>query len=200
MHELINKTFSFLLAVFLFVIYLKNEHYLDFLYFHYIIDYIFLILAIILIVLGVNKVNKRISTFRFTLHIQLISSFLLLLFFTHELFTPYFYTDNYLKKVGVEKIELYHQLSDTEIDSEERDKLAKDAVVKDMAASYSIINQYPTVEPLEKIEVLEFKRNFDEYEMTIKGKHPEQDLVHTYEYTFEKEGLDFKIIGFANLN
>lgn len=200
MHELVKNTFLFLVTVFLFVLFLKNEHYLNFLYIHFIVELFIFGLVIILIAWVVSKVNKWVASLRFTISIQVATNFLIILFLTHELFTPYFYTKDYLKKVGLEKIELYHQLSNSELSSKERDKLAKDVVVSDMAASFSIIDQYPNVDPLEKVEVIEINRNFNEYELLIEAKHPGEEIVQTYEYTFEKEGLDFKIIGFSNLN
>ncbi|MGM0837203.1 MAG: hypothetical protein ACQEV7_13690 [Bacillota bacterium] len=140
------------------------------------------------------------ASLRYRFPIEVITSFLLILFFSHEFFTPYFYSENYLKEVGIEKIEMYHQISSSDLSDKEREKLLKDAVVKEMAAPFAIAEYYPKIGRLENIEVIDFKRNYYQYELLIEGKQLEGKLVKTYQYTFSKEGMDFKIIGFAELN
>ncbi|MEH7235346.1 hypothetical protein [Bacillus sp. JJ1562] len=196
MRELVQKAFLFLVGVFLFFIFFQNEHYINFLFIHFIIEFIIYILIIIFIVRVVKKLNKWMASLRFKFSIEVMTSFLIILFFTYELFTPYFYTENYLKEVGFDKIEILHQLSNSE-PSKERDKLAKDVVVSEMAASFSILGRYPSIDSFEKGEVIDIKRQFNQYELIIESKHPE---LQKFQYTFAKEGLDFRIIGFSELH
>lgn len=195
-----KKAFLSLVTVFLFFLFYSNDHYLNFLYINSGIKFLIYVLVFITVVLIVKRLNKWMASHRYRFPIEVITSFLLILFFLHEFFTPYFYPENYLKEVGIEKIEMYHQISSSDLSPMEREELAKDAVVKEMAASYAITEYYPKIGLLEKIEVIEFKRNYYQYELLIEGKQLDEKLVKTYQYTFSKEGMDFKIIGFAELN
>ncbi|THE11934.1 hypothetical protein E1I69_13045 [Bacillus timonensis] len=194
MRELVQKAFLSLVGVFLFVIFLKNELYLNFLFIHFLIEFIIYILIIMLIVWVVKKVNKWMFALRYKLSIEVMGSLFIILFFTYELLTPYFYTEDYLKKVGFEKVEVLHQVTNPELTNKERDNLAKDAVVKEMAASFSMIGQYPNIY---KGEVIDFRRHFNQFELIIESKPPE---LKKFQYTFAKEGMDFKIIGFGELH
>ncbi|MBD3843045.1 MAG: hypothetical protein IE909_14435, partial [Campylobacterales bacterium] len=174
------------------------DQYFSFLVINRFVELVIYLLAIIAIVLTVVRLNKWLKTLRYRIPIEVITSFILILFFTHEFFTPYFYPENYLKEVGIEKIEMYHQLSSPDLSGKEREKLAEDAVVKEMVAYYIITESYPNIGSLENIEVIDFKRNYSQYELLIEAEQPEGKK--TYQYTFAKEGLDFKIIGFAQLD
>lgn len=200
MPTIVKNAFLFLLSVFLFILYIKNAHFISFLFLNNLVEIIIFILVIILIVFVVNKLHKWIGTLRFTFQIQVITSFFLILFLAHELFTPYFYQEDYLKEVGLEKIEGFQQLSNPELSNKERDELAKDVVFKEMAASYSITGSYPKVDAIEKMEIIDFNRHFNQFELTVEGKQPGRESVGTLQYTFTKAGLEFKIIGFEDLN
>ncbi|MFA1819673.1 hypothetical protein ACDX78_05660 [Virgibacillus oceani] len=139
--------------------------------------------------------NKWMASFHLKFPVELIMSLLLILFFAHEFFTPYFYTDNYLKQAGLEKIEIYQQLSNTELRGEERAELAEEAVVKGLAEAYSAMEIYPTFSVLEQVEIKDVTRSFYQYKLVVEGQHHDQELANTF--TFQKDGLEFKINGFS---
>ncbi|RFB17380.1 hypothetical protein DZB84_09945 [Bacillus sp. HNG] len=194
MRELVQKAFLSLLGVFLFVVFMKSEHYLNFLFIHFFIEFVIYILIIMFIVWVVKKLNKWMSALRYKLSIGIMASLFIVFFFTYELFTPYFYPEDYLKKVGFEKVEVLRQLTNPELTNKERDRLAKDAVVKEMAASFSMIGHYPNIEFNEQGEVFDFRRRYNQYELIFESKYPE---LKKFQYTFAKEGMEFKIIGFG---
>lgn len=200
MREFVKNIFLSLVAIFLFALFLKFEYHLNLLYFHWTIEFIVLLLAIVLIVLFVSKLSKWMASLRYKPVIETVISLLLLVFFLHELFTPYFYQEDYLSKVGLEKIEKYNQLTISDLTTQEREKLSKEAVVKEMAVSFSITGYYPRFDLLENVRVIDFSRRFNQYELVIEGNHPEQETTRTLQFTFAKEGMGFKIIGFADLN
>lgn len=195
-----KKAFLFLVTVLLFFLFYSIDHYLNFLYVNSVSRFIAYVLVIITVVMTVVRLDKWMASLQYRSPIEVITCFLLIIFFTHEMFTPYFYTADYLKEVGLEKIGMFHQLYASDLSDKEREELAKDAVVKEMAAAYTITGFYPKVDMLEKIEVIEIKRNFYQFELLIEDKHLEKESVKTYKYTFSKEGMDFKIIGFGSLN
>lgn len=153
-----------------------------------------------MIVFVVKKLNRLIETLRFPLQIHFITSFLLILLLAYEIFTPYFYPVDYLKEVGIEKIEGYQQLANPRLSNKERTELTEDVVGKEMAPMYSNLGYYPKVDALEKVVVIDFKRNFNQYELFVEGKQPEGESMRRFQYTFTKEWFDFKIIGFGELN
>ncbi|MBM7621955.1 TusA-related sulfurtransferase [Bacillus tianshenii] len=186
------------MTVFLFFLFYSVDQYFSFLIINRFVELVIYLLAIITIVLTVVRLNKWLKTLRYRFRIEVIASILLILFFAHEFFAPYFYPENYLKEVGIEKIEMYHQLASPDLSAKELEKLAEGAVVKEMVAHYIITESYPNIGSLENIEVLDFKRNYSQYELLIQAEQPEGEK--TYQYTFAKEGFDFKIIGFAQLD
>jgi len=195
---MLNKVFLFLVTVFLFFLFYSVDQYFSFPYFNRFVELVIYVLAIITIVLTVVRLNKWLATLRYRFPIEVITSFILILFFTHECFTPYFYPENHLKEVGIEKIEMYHQLSSPDFNAKEREKLAEEAVFKEMVAHYIITESYPEIGSLEHIEVIDFNRNYSQYELLIEAEQLEGKK--TYQYTFAKEGVEFKIIGFAQLD
>ncbi|MGD6830574.1 hypothetical protein ACQCT5_00330 [Sutcliffiella halmapala] len=195
---MLNKVFLFLVTVFLFFLFYSVDQYFSFLIINRFVELVIYLLAIITIVQTVVRLNNWLKTLRYSFPIKVITSFLLILFFTHEFFTPYFYPENYLKKVGIEKIEMYHQLASPNLNAKERERLAEEALVKEMVAHFIITESYPNIGSLENIEVIDFKRNYSQYELLIEAEQP--DGKRTFQYTFAKEGLDFKIIGFAQLD
>ncbi|MBE4909118.1 hypothetical protein IMZ08_13705 [Bacillus luteolus] len=193
MREIVNKAFRYLVFVFLFVVFVKFDYLIDFLYLNEMMLYMVYILVLIALLSFVRWLDRWMGTVHYKFPIQLITCFLLILFLIHEMFTPYFYTDHSLKETGLEKIEMYHELSNEELSVVERAKLAEDAFIKIQAHAYSV-GQYP-VDLVEKIEVIDLKRNYYQYELTVKGEH--NGIEKRYTYTFEKEGFVFKISGFA---
>ncbi len=193
MSEFINKAFRYVVFIFLFVVFVKFDYLIDFLYINEMMLYMVYILVLIGLLSFVRWLDKKMASVHYKFSIQLITSFLLILFLIHEMFTPYFYTDHSLKETGLDKIEMYHELSNEELSEEERANLAEDAFIKVQSHAYSV-GQYP-VDPVEKIEVIDLKRNYYQYELTVIGEH--NGIEKRYTYTFEKEGFVFKISGFA---
>ncbi|QOR67203.1 hypothetical protein IM538_03380 [Cytobacillus suaedae] len=193
MRDFINRAFRYLVFIFLFIVFVKFDYLIEFLYVNEMMLYMVYIIVLIALLSFVRRLDKWMATLNYKFPIQAITSILLIFFLVHEMFTPYFYTDNYLKETGLEKIELYHDLSNQELSEEERSNLAKDALIKIQAHAY-LVGQYP-VDPIEKVEIIDLKRNYYQYELTVKGEH--NGIEKRYTYTFEKEGLVFKISGFA---
>lgn len=196
MADIVNKVFRYFVFIFLFLVFLEFDYLIDFLYVNSMMVYMINILVLIALLSFVRQLDKWMATLNDKLPIQLMTIFLLLLFSIHEIFTPYFYTENYLKKTGLEKIEIYHQLSNDELSEDERSELAEDAMIKVQSHAYSV-GQYP-VDPIENIEIIDIRRNYYQYELVVIGKYKEQKK--TYNYTFEKEGFAFKISGFTQQN
>lgn len=192
MREFVKNTFLTLVTVFLIYMFFNQ---LELPFIHNVIQLIIYILAIVITIWMVRKLSKWIASFRLKFPVQLIMSLLLVLFFSHELFAPYFYTDNHLKQAGMEKIEIYQQLSNTELSDEERAELAEEALVEDLAYAHASMGIYPTSGPFEQVEIKDVTRSFYQYKLVVEGKQHDQELTETYTYRFEKDGLEFKISG-----
>ncbi|GAB3797883.1 hypothetical protein [Virgibacillus kimchii] len=197
MRESVKSTFLTLVTVFLIYIFFNQAHRLDFLYIHYVIQLIIYVLVMVGIIWIVRKLNTWMASFYLRFPVEVMMSILLILFFTHEFFTPYFYTESYLKQAGLEKIEIYQQLSDKDLSIEERAELAEEAVVEGLAYAYAATGIYPTLGPLEQVEIKEVTRRYHQFKLTVYGEQQDQDLADTYIFTFQKDGLGFKINGLS---
>lgn len=194
----VRNTFLTLITVFLVYISFNQAYHLGFLHVHYVIQIIIYVMAIVLIIWIVKKLINWMTSFRVKFSVELIISLLLILFFAHELFTPYFYTEDYLMQAGLEKIEIYQQLSNPEIHGDERAELAEESVAKGLAEAYSLTGFHPpSLGPLDQIEIQDMKRSFYQYHLVIEGKYRKQESANTFRFTFQKDGLDFKITGFS---
>jgi hypothetical protein len=194
MKQHVNRVFRYLMFIFLYLLFLKYDYFIDHLYFNANMTFMIHFMVVFILIAIVNRLVKWLASVRYKFQIQLITSILLILFFIHEMFTPYFYTEHYLKEKGLEKIEMYHQLSNDELSEDERVELAEDAMIKMQAYAYSV-GQYH-VAPIEDIEIIDVKRNYYQYELKVKGIHNGHEKRYTY--MFEKEGFAFKISGFAD--
>ncbi|WP_223702340.1 hypothetical protein [Sutcliffiella deserti] len=202
MREINNKTFLTLTVFFLFYLYIKNIYLLDFLYFHDMTMVFIFLVGIVAAIWVTGRLDKWLATKRWKNQIMLISSALLILFFSYQMFTPYFYTDNQLREIGVGKVEDYLQLySDENMAEMERSKLAKATLVEGLVFANSIADQYPKVEVIENVKIIDFIRSFHQFELVVNGELA--DAVNnqerrTYRFTLEKEGLGYKISGFTH--
>ncbi|MRG86775.1 hypothetical protein [Salinibacillus xinjiangensis] len=133
--------------------------------------------------------------------IRLFGSLLFILFFSYQLFTPYFYSDNSLEKSGVEHIKSYYKLSDDNLTAEQRENLAKSSLNEEMAYSALKLGNYPESK-LTGIDVLEINRNYYLYHLIVEVKEQVDHQIEkmTYRFTFDKENGGFKINGMEVVN
>lgn len=194
MREYVKYIFLTLMTAFLLFIYIKNAHYLSYLYINTIITFIVFIFVLVMLFLGVVWLHKQLSKLSYFFVFEIISCLMLILFFTYSFFTSFFYSDNHLREVGLEKINMYHKVNDPELSKNDRSELIEAVMVNELA--YANLNWHDSsVEPVEDVEVAKLIRNFYQFELEVKGTNVEQQLESIYLYTFEREGTDFKISG-----
>ncbi|MEH7383765.1 hypothetical protein V7138_25150 [Bacillus sp. JJ1533] len=189
MHELVQRVFLTLLSMLLVFIFFKNIHFIDFLFFHFLITILIYIFIIIFIVWFVKKVSKWMATLRYRLSIKAMTSFLILLFFAYEFFTPYFYSENYLKEVGYEKAVILHQLSQADPTDKERDEMLKKAVGKETVFANSVMGDYPNIDYFKVGEVIDFERQFNQ-SLKVNNLNCSDFNIH-----FQKKEWTLKLLG-----
>jgi hypothetical protein len=212
MQDIIRKMFLFLVAVFIFSIYSKSN---NLIYFFLTInisnDTLHMILSnginltlIVMIFYLPYRLDKVMKSMRFSYPIQAIVSLVLIPYFLYLLFFPLsFYTEQTLKDVGVEKIQLVYQLSNNELGDKERAKLALKARPSSSALSYLFLPHLTISErELITIEVIDIKRKSYRYELTVEVEEiiASQNERNTYRYKFEREEWGIKIVGWELLN
>lgn len=200
MRELISKAFIIFISIFLFYIFITNDDWIDFIYVNNFIFFLILVTVFVAVVWTGIRLDKWMNSLRLALIIQLVISFFIILFFTYQVFTPYFYTSNHLEKVGLENIRSYYQLSNNGISDKEREKLAESSLSETMA--FSTINQEHFPEGnLVGLETIGFSQSYYLYYLTVEVKQLVGDNTEqsTYRFTFNKEDGDFKIDGFVQL-
>lgn len=137
------------------------------------------------------KLDSVFSKSRYDFQIRAAAILLMGLFFTYQMFASHFYSEQYLKESGLEKVEQLFELGEQELGQDEMRARAEKIAVKESAYMISLYGTNPRPDGVEEFEVLEFKRSYYEYEMVIgtgtKGE--------TAQYTFSRDGLDFKISG-----
>jgi hypothetical protein len=199
--RLISRTFRIFVSISLFFLFVINDDWLEFLYINSFV--LILILAFVIAAIGWFgiKLDKWLDTLPFQIPIRLFTSILLILFFTYLLFTPYFYSDKYLEKVGIESIETYYQLSNDNLSNQEREKLAKSLLSEEMAFSTLKLESYPKGK-LVGIDPLEINRSYYLYYFTVEVKQRVRTNIEkvTYRFTIDKVDGGFKINGFEVLN
>ncbi|GGM38843.1 hypothetical protein GCM10011351_26210 [Paraliobacillus quinghaiensis] len=201
MREVISRIFVFFISVFSIFLFLTNDNWLGFLYINTFVFFVILILVVgCAIWLGI-RLDYWMDRLRFQVWIQVFFSCLIILFLTYQLFTPYFYSDQYLKQIGVEKIESYYQLSDKKLSQEEREQIAENSLSKGLAFSVILLEHYPMGE-LKRLEVVDSRRNYYLYYLTVEVEKQIDSRIEKsiYRFEFNKEDGEFKIDGSVSLN
>ncbi|MCD8510917.1 MAG: hypothetical protein LRY73_14340 [Bacillus sp. (in: Bacteria)] len=198
MRELVSKFFN--LLVILLGIYLLVNNIL-----------LFVSLIVVFLVRRRYK-NRMVILNNYAYPFQVLGSLLIILFFAFKLYTPYFFTEEYLIQSGLEKIDIYYEATrDNDLTLEERIELAKTPYGSRAEFLFSrrlymedqgediILRDYTL------IDLVDFNRRFHEYSLVVEvevqwyedGPHIERELRR---YTFEREEGDFKIIGGGRLS
>ncbi|MCT8138422.1 hypothetical protein H1D32_12110 [Anaerobacillus sp. CMMVII] len=127
---------------------------------------------------------------------------LLFLFFSFQMFTPFFYQEEHLIDHGLRKINMYYQLGDHQLSFSERSELVESIFTNTWNNAYlnRLSSEFAELE-LKNIEVTEFSRRFTEYELIVEVEvhliDQEPNIERNIGYfTFTREKREFKIAGF----
>ncbi|MFZ3591875.1 hypothetical protein ACOI1C_22380 [Bacillus sp. DJP31] len=197
MLNLIRKVFMIVVAAFLFFVFLKNAHFIEFLFINYFVYFLVLVIILAVIVWSSYKLDDLSSITRSKYPIQLFASLFIIFFLIFQLFTTYFYSEKFLRESGLEKIKMYYHLSNEKLDDTQRSKITEDALTELMAFSLLSLNRYPK-EELIGIEIISLSRNYYQYDLVVNIES--QNEKATYRFTFVRENGDFKIEGYSVLN
>lgn len=193
MRELVSKFFN--LLVFILGVYL-------------LVNNIVLFLSLIIVFWIKRRYEKQVKRFNYAYPIQIIGSLLIILYFAFKMYTPYFFTEEYLIQSGLEKIEIYYEATgDNDLTLEERIELAK--IPYGSRAEFLFSRRLYVEEQGENIihrdytliELVDFSRRFHEYSLVVEVEVQwyEEELQfierELRRYTFEREEGDFRIIG-----
>ncbi|WP_343840043.1 hypothetical protein [Salinibacillus aidingensis] len=143
------------------------------------------------------QLDKWLAARRFQILIKSIVNSLIILFFIYQLFTPYFYTDQYLQTAGLEQIETYYQLSNEELTDQDRSRMAESSLVEGMAFATLTTNHYPK-QPLKDVKPMDLQRSYYHYDMIVELKQKNAQ-TKVYQFTFAREEGKFKIKGITQL-
>lgn len=192
----IRTVFIFLAAFMIAHLCREFSHLVDFLFFHSFMYTVFFVAVIIFAIWAAIKLDTLISKSRYDFQVHSAAVLLISLFFTYQMFASHFYSEQYLKESGLEKIEQLFELGEQELSADELRKRAEQIAVEESAYVMSLYGINPLPEGLEELEVLEFERSYYEYELVV-GTGPGGE---TAQYYFTRDGLGFKISGFSSMH
>ncbi|SHG28816.1 hypothetical protein [Ornithinibacillus halophilus] len=135
--------------------------------------------------------------------IQFVSSFLIVMYFIYQGFTPYFYSDDFLIQHGVEKIELKYTFDDVDLTQEEREEIANELFVSEMAYAnllmYEIRDPQPADLTLIDFKVIDIERVFNRYHLHVEITDELNGAIQkqTMTFTFSKGMGVFKLEGYS---
>ncbi|SET50748.1 hypothetical protein SAMN05421676_105133 [Salinibacillus kushneri] len=196
-----SKAFKLLLSVFFVYIFLCTDDWLDFSYANHFIFFLILVAVIIAVTWIAIRLDKWLTAIRFQILIKSLINSLIILFFFYQFFTPYFYSAEYLQKTGLEQIESYYQLASEGLSDQERRKLAESTLSEEMAFSAISLERHPK-KSLVDVKLINLRRNYYYYDITVKVKQQvdNQTQTNVYRFTLTKESGDFKMNGFEQLS
>ncbi|KAA0549513.1 hypothetical protein FZW96_06300 [Bacillus sp. BGMRC 2118] len=201
MRNVVEYIFITLLTAFLFMfVFLKNAHYMSFLFYNTLIEIILVLLALFVLFFVSVWLHKQLSLLQYSFPIEMITSLLLILFFTYSLFASHFYSDSYLRESGLEKITRYQQLNNPKYSETERNELLEEVMVKEWASAHILVGHDQNLSKIEKIEVTNLTRSFYQYELEVKGVNVKDKRTNTFRYTFDRAGFGFRISGYGIMN
>lgn len=187
----IRTVFIFLGAVTLFYLLMKYNYLVNFLFIHWVIELIYFIGAVIAAVWTLRRLDELISGSRFDIQVHTAAILLMGLFFTYLMFASHFYSEQYLKEAGLEQVERLFEIAEMDLAEEELRVAAEEITVKEIAFTYSLFGLNPNTLGAEELEVFDFKRKYNSYELVIGAGSGEE----TARYSFTRDGIGFKISG-----
>lgn len=172
-----------------FYLFLKYSYIADFLFLNPFISALTFLAAMIGAIWGAVKLDAKIANSRFEIPVQMSAILLMALFFTYQMFASHFYSEQYIKVEGLEKVERLFELAELDLDGSELRARAEEIAVKESAYVISLygVNSRPV--GVGELEVLEFKRRYHAYDLVVGGNGKSAS------FTFTRDGLDFKISG-----
>lgn len=191
MKNSIRTVFIFLGAVLLFYLLRQYSYLVDFLFVHWIVGILFILLTFIAAVWGAVQLDRLISGSRFQVLIQSAAIGLMCLFIAYQMFAAHFYSEEYLKESGLEKVERLFEISEMDLSPEELRDQAEEIAVKETAYVLSLYGGNPLPEGADEFEVLDFKRSYYSYELVVGIVNDERNA----RYFFTRDGLGFEISG-----
>jgi len=125
----------------------------------------------------------------------------LLLFFSYQLYSPYYYSSNHLEKVGEKQAASYFQLNE-EVQSDKEHEQKIQAMMTEMMAFATLQSEQLPKGELVDIRTIEITREYYRFHLTleIKRSFGTDILKETYRFTFTREDGKFKINGFEKLD
>lgn len=193
MRSSIRTLFILLGAATLFYLFRKYSYLVDFLYLNSIISVLTFLATIIGAVWAALKLDAWITKSRYKMPIQTAAILLMTLFFAYQMFASHFYSHQYLKAEGLDKVEQLFELAEMDLDESELRARAEEIAVKESAYAMSLYGINSPPDGVDELEVLEFKRRYHAYELVIGGGGKSAT------YTFTRDGLDFKISGSSGM-
>lgn len=189
MRSSIRTVFIFLGAGTVFYVFMKYSYLVDFLFLNSFISPLVLLGAVIGAIWAAIKLDRIISESRYEFPVQMAAILLMGLFFSYQMFASHFYSEQYLKETGLEKVDQLFELAELNLDENQLRARAEEIAVEESAFMMSLygINSDPA--GVKELEVLEFNRRYYAYDLVVgsEGK--------SASYTFTRDGLDFKISG-----
>ena len=158
---------------------------------HWSVDILLILLTFIAAVWGAVQLDRLISRSRFQVLFQSAAIGMMCLFIVYQMFASHFYSEEYLKEGGLEKVERLFEISEKDLSPEELQAQAEEVAVKESAYVLSQYGGTPRPEGADEFEVLEFKRSYYSYELVVGIVNDERSA----QYTFTRDGLDFKLSG-----
>lgn len=173
----------------LFYLFMKYSYLVSFLFLNSITGALAFIVAIIGAIWVAIKLDRIISESRYEFPVQSAAILLMTLFFAYQMFASHFYSEQYLKEAGLEKVERLFDLAELQLDENELRIRAEEIAVKESAYAMGLYGINSRPDGVRELEVLEFKRRYHAYDLVIGGEGKSAS------YTFTRDGLDFKISG-----
>lgn len=193
MRSSIRTVFILMGAATVFYLFMKYSYLVDFLFLNSIISALTFLAAIIGAIWGAVKLDALITKSRYTISVQTAAILLMALFFAYQMFASHFYSEQYLKAEGLEKVEQLFELGELDLVETELRARAEEIAVKESAYAMSLYGINPRPDGVGELDVLEFKRRYHAYDLVVGGDGKSAS------YTFTRDGLDFKISGSSGM-
>ncbi|MGP4075099.1 hypothetical protein [Halobacillus sp. K22] len=201
MRKFTNETFVILVSLCLFYIFVLNVSEINFWVRNPALMW-FMSIGVVAASLWIGvQLNKRLRDFRYSLTVKILLCGAILLFFSYQLLTPYFYSRDKLEEIGMEQTESYFQLSNENSTDKEYEEKVR-ATLTEMLAFSTLNADYAPQGQLIELKPVKLTRNYSQFHLTMKIERSlEADIVtDTYQFSFIKEDGHFKINGFEEVN
>ncbi|TQS74785.1 hypothetical protein DX933_08370 [Ornithinibacillus gellani] len=168
--------------------------FMEVVHFNFIASCFVLLFVSTLAIVISRYIDHQLQDYRFAMPARLLTIVAILVFFSYQIFTPYFYSTSSLETEAKDQIEYLSLLQDDTLDQAEQNIIMEHTFTADMVQTFAMMKQVPRLDWTEPV-LEQVNRKMNQFDVTIHVNHSDEKFI----ITFKREAGVFKVDGWLTM-